>query len=152
MKKSWVSFITLFLLSFVVSFGIVYFIVDGGKTNESIASTDASNSNKPSEQEKSGGEEQLTKVDAEAEIFESRGCIQCHAVDAYNIDGGKVGPDLSNAFNTVPEKHGKQLDEFLKDPTTAVMQSVISSDPLTDEEREKVVKALQKISVESKGE
>ena len=53
------------------------------------------------------------------------GCIACHAVSALEVQGGVTGPDLSNSYVNVPDKHGVPIDEFLKEPTTAVMSGVI---------------------------
>ena len=38
------------------------------------------------------------------------------------------------------------MDSFLKEPTSAVMSGVIEANPLSDEERAKVVEALKKIA------
>lgn len=79
-------------------------------------------------------------------IIAKRGCIQCHSVGALNINGGQVGPDLSQAYTTVESKHGKSIEEFLKQPTSAVMSGVLSKDPLTDEQRQQVLDLLKKAS------
>ncbi|MBM4761612.1 cytochrome C [Bacillus sp. B15-48] len=82
-------------------------------------------------------------VSASGEVLNAQGCIACHAVSSLNLEGGATGPDLSQAFTNVEGKHGKPLDEFLKEPTSAVMASVISGNPLSDEEVQQVVDALQ---------
>ncbi len=79
-------------------------------------------------------------------IIAKRGCIQCHSVSALNIKGGQVGPDLSQAYTTVESKHGKPIEEFLKQPTSAVMSGVLGKDPLTDEQRQQVLDLLKKAS------
>ncbi|MDL2343042.1 hypothetical protein QOL99_02640 [Deinococcus sp. MIMF12] len=80
---------------------------------------------------------------ANTEIFAAKGCVGCHSVNALDVSGGSTGPDLSQAFVNVPDKHGKELGDFLKEPTSAVMSSVISASPLSDEERETIVNALR---------
>ena len=72
----------------------------------------------------------------------------CHAVSGLNLEGGATGPDLTQAFNNVEGKHGKPLAEFLKEPTSAVMSSVIGGNPLTDEEISQVVEALKKAATD----
>jgi cytochrome c551/c552 len=79
-------------------------------------------------------------------ILNSKGCLGCHAVESLDLQGGATGPDLSKAFEGVEDKHGKPIDEFLKEPTSAVMSSVISGSPLTDDERAKVVEMLKQAS------
>jgi cytochrome c551/c552 len=88
-------------------------------------------------------------VSAEGAIFQSKGCLSCHAISSLGLKGGATGPDLSQAFGQVEGKHGKPLSEFLKQPTSAVMSSVLGGNPLTDEEIGKVVEAL-KLASESK--
>ena len=55
-------------------------------------------------------------------------------------------PDLSNIYKEIEGKHGKTLDEFLENPTSAVMSTVIGDNPLEDTEREEIVKLLKEIS------
>lgn len=82
----------------------------------------------------------------EGEIFKQKGCISCHSISKLNVQGGTTGPDLSNAYVEVEGKHGKPLEEFLKAPTSAVMSSVIESNPLTDEERAAIIQTLKAAS------
>jgi cytochrome c551/c552 len=86
-----------------------------------------------------------TAVDQD-NIIAKRGCIQCHSVGSLNIKGGQVGPDLSQAYTTVESKHGKPIEEFLKQPTSAVMSGVLGKDPLTDDQRQQVLDLLKKAS------
>jgi len=46
----------------------------------------------------------------------------------------------------VKDKHGKPIEEFLKQPDSAVMSGVIGKNPLTDDERKQVLEMLQKAS------
>src|SRR5690625_6648298 len=71
----------------------------------------------------------------EAESLSRNGCLGCHSVESMGAVGGDIGPDLSRAFPEMKGKHGKELDDFLKDPTSAVMATVIADDPLNDEDR-----------------
>ena len=84
-----------------------------------------------------------TAVSAEAEIFQQKGCIACHSIENLGLQGGATGPDLSHAYENVEGKHGKPINEFLKEPTSAVMSSVIGGNPLTDDEINKIVESLK---------
>jgi mono/diheme cytochrome c family protein len=86
--------------------------------------------------------EQTTSVD----IQPMTNCLSCHAVDSLGVAGGNAGPDLSNAYTETEGKHGKDLDSFLQEPTSAVMATVIEDDPITDEEREAIVDILRQAS------
>ncbi|HHY71722.1 MAG TPA: c-type cytochrome [Bacillus bacterium] len=79
----------------------------------------------------------------EGEIFNQKGCIACHSIEKLGVTGGATGPDLSHAYENVEGKHGKPIAEFLKEPTSAVMASVIGGNPLSDDEINKIVEALK---------
>lgn len=133
----------IFVVGFIVAFAGGYFIFDSkDHTNETAT-----------EQNQDGGVEadvspdeptEGDSVPSEAEPIANNNCLSCHAVEALAAPGGTTGPDLSNAYNDVPNKHGKSLDEFLQEPTSAVMTSVIEGNPLPEEERKKIVEALKK--------
>lgn len=109
---------------------------------ETAINTESTEDNIPADD--SSSKPPTTKTaSANSEIFNTKGCLSCHSVSSLNLEGGATGPDLSQAFTNVEGKHGKPLNEFLKEPTSAVMSSVISGSPLTDEEIQQVVKALQ---------
>lgn len=83
------------------------------------------------------------------EIFKEKGCIQCHKVTAYEIEGGETGPDLSFAFTDVKDRFGMPLDKFLKEPT-GTMQIVLSSMiKLNNEEKAGIYKLLKEASQKS---
>lgn len=109
--------------------------------NSTAASTDTASKDSAAKDTAQGA----TAVDQD-NIIAKRGCIQCHSVGSLNIKGGQVGPDLSQAYTTVESKHGKPIEEFLKQPTSAVMSGVIGKDPLTDEQRQQVLDLLKKAS------
>ena len=108
-----------------------------------VAQTEATDETTTTDEQKK--EPEKVAVD-EANILNSKGCLGCHAVDKLGLEGGATGPDLSKAFTEVEGKHGKSLDEFLKEPTSAVMSSVIGGSPLTDEERTQVLDMLKQAS------
>lgn len=131
-----------FILGFVIAFGLGYLMYQG-TDQESVEVADtqvtepatASASAKPA-----------ASPTAEADVFVQKGCLACHAVSGLGLDEGVTGPDLSQSFLNVEDKHGVPLDEFLKKPTSAVMSGVIGGNPLTDEERQALIDALKKAS------
>lgn len=79
----------------------------------------------------------------EGKILSDKGCVGCHSVKALGISGGVTGPDLSQAYINVADKHGVPIEEFLKKPTSAVMSGVIGSNPLSDDELNQVLSTLK---------
>jgi cytochrome c551/c552 len=145
MNKAIISFV----VSIVIGFGLGYLVfgVVMGDSDQQpqVAQTEPTNEASETEGKKEEAKEETTSVDAN-NILNSKGCLGCHAVDSLGLDGGATGPDLSKAFTDVEGKHGKSIDEFLKEPTSAVMSSVISGSPLTDEERTQVLDMLKQAS------
>lgn len=143
-----------FLISALIGLGIGYLVFDVmlGKNSqtEAIASSDdqgseeTGNTSETTEATKEEPTSSETTVSAETEILSQKGCLGCHAVSSLDLSGGATGPDLSQAFNNVEGKHGKPINEFLKEPTSAVMSGVISGNPLTDDEINKITELLQK--------
>lgn len=108
------------------------------------SSDDALSTTETATEEQETDDTTANTVSADTEIFTEKGCIGCHSISALDLSGGATGPDLSEAFNNVEGKHGKPLNEFLKEPTSAVMSGVIGGNPLTDEEINKLTQLLQK--------
>ncbi|MEX2414588.1 MAG: c-type cytochrome [Paenibacillaceae bacterium] len=136
--------IVIFLIATVIGFGVGY-LFDQNETPAKIETSEEAPTN-PTPAE---NVDNTTSVPAEAQIFSTKGCIACHAISDLGVKGGATGPDLSNAYNQVEGKHGKPLNEFLKEPTSAVMSGVIAGNPLTDDEIKKIIEAL-KLAAESK--
>ncbi len=135
------------LLSFVIAFLLVGVIIlttnilsDGSDEDTQVADTDVSEEVDETEEAE---EEQASTADAENNALVRNSCTACHAVSALDIDGANTGPDLSNAFSSVEAKHGKPIEEYLQEPTSAVMSTVIGDNPLSDEELEAVLNALE---------
>lgn len=135
------------LLSFVIAFLLVGVIIlttnilsDGSDEDTQVTDTDVSEEVDETEEAE---EEQASTADAENNALVRNGCTACHAVSALDIDGANTGPDLSNAFSSVEAKHGKPIEEYLQEPTSAVMSTVIGDNPLSDEELEAVLNALE---------
>lgn len=130
-----------FVISAIVGLGLGYLAFDV------IASDKESDTEVSKASEETVEKVETTETASASEgnnILQTKGCIGCHAVEGLNLQGGATGPDLTQAYNNVEGKHGKPLDDFLKEPTSAVMSSVISGSPLTDEEINKIVEELKK--------
>ncbi|MBT2663776.1 cytochrome C [Bacillus sp. ISL-45] len=149
MQKALISFVISALIG--LGLGYVAFDVVGG-SNETTSSETASKSPKDSKpagddiQEKKDDQPAAETVSSDENILQSKGCLSCHSVSSLNLTGGATGPDLSKAFENVEGKHGKPIDQFLKEPTSAVMSGVIGGSPLTEQELSEVVKLLEEAS------
>lgn len=151
LKKSVIHFI----LSALIGLGLGYVVfdvvaADGGDTKE--VATNEEKTKSPTEATKEEQKEETTETATASggeNILQSKGCIGCHAVKGLGLDGGATGPDLSQAYINVEGKHGKPLQDFLKEPTSAVMTTVIGGNPLTDDEITQIVEQL-KIASEAK--
>jgi len=133
----------IFILSFVLFFGGGYFILqDGGSKDQQTASDPAKQEASQADKPEAAATETASSS-SEGDIFVTRGCSSCHAVSSLGVEGGATGPDLSQAYVNVADKHGVPMEEFLKNPTSAVMSSVLGGNPLTDDEREAVLNALK---------
>lgn len=134
--------LAIFGLTFVLSFGggYLYFTNQGAEDATQQAAQPAQTEQQPV------AAQPTATASAEGEIFVQRGCNACHAVSALGVQGGATGPDLSQAFVNVKDKHGVAIDEFLKKPTTAVMAGVLGGKPLTDDELNAILAALKTAS------
>ncbi|WP_066310289.1 cytochrome C [Bacillus sp. FJAT-29814] len=146
MQKAIISFV----ISLVLGFGLGYLVFDVvmGGSDEAAKVAQADNKETPAATEESteSKEDSAATTSASDNILNQKGCLGCHAVESLDLKGGATGPDLSKAFENVEGKHGKPIEEFLKEPTSAVMSSVIGGNPLTDEERTRVVDMLKQAS------
>lgn len=79
----------------------------------------------------------------DAKIFTDKGCVQCHKVSAYGIDGGETAPDLSTAAADTKARFGVTLDKFLAKPTGTMQMVLGSMIKLSPAERKTIVKLLQ---------
>ncbi|RKD24409.1 cytochrome C [Ammoniphilus oxalaticus] len=131
--------IGIFFLAFAIAFGAGYLFFKPSVNQDQTATEQPTQPTEPTK-EQAGTD---TANSSEGEILVTRGCISCHAVSALGLEGANTGPDLSQSYVNVPDKHGVSIEEFLINPTTAVMSSVLGGNPLTDEEREAVLEALR---------
>jgi mono/diheme cytochrome c family protein len=142
-----------FILFAVIGLGLGYLIFDvlavGSGTQNEVAVEDKQDSKTDEinkEATDTSSEATPDSANSDGNILQAKGCLGCHAVEGLNLEGGATGPDLTQAFNNVEGKHGKPLDEFLKEPTSAVMSGVIGGNPLTEEEINQIAEALKKAS------
>ncbi|KOP71744.1 cytochrome C [Cytobacillus solani] len=140
MKKPLIIFVTSALIGLGLGY-LVFDVIAPGQSQPEVAVNDKEDSKSS---EEATEETDKTVAVSDDNILQAKGCLGCHAVSGLNLEGGATGPDLTQAFNNVEGKHGKPLAEFLKEPTSAVMSSVIGGNPLTDEEISQVVEALKK--------
>jgi cytochrome c551/c552 len=146
MNKAIISFVISALLGFGLGYLVFDVIMGDSDKQPQVAQTETNGTAAAKEEESTESKEETTVAANEDNILNKKGCLGCHSVEALNIQGGAVGPDLSQSFANVEGKHGKSIDEFLKEPTSAVMSGVIAKSPLTDEERTQVLDLLKQAS------
>jgi cytochrome c551/c552 len=144
-NKAIISFVICALLGFGLGYLVFGVIMGDSEKQPQIAQTETKEP-ATAKAESTDSKEATTVSANEDNILNKKGCLGCHSVEALNIKGGAVGPDLSQAFVNVEGKHGKPIEEFLKAPTSAVMSGVISKSPLTDVERKQVLDLLKQAS------
>lgn len=139
------SNILIFMIGFVIALIGGYFIFDDPNASTMTAPNEQNNEtdNETEDVAEEGEEAQADSIPSEAEALSRNNCLSCHAVESLAAPGGTTGPDLSNSYNDVEGKHGKDLDSFLQEPTSAVMSTVIEGNPLSEEERAAIIEALK---------
>ncbi|MBV7505124.1 cytochrome c [Bacillus sp. sid0103] len=149
MNKAIISFVICALLGFGLGYLVFGVIMGDSEKQPQVAQTEKTEATETAaaKEEATTDSKETTTVSAnEDNILNKKGCLGCHSVEALNIKGGAVGPDLSQAYANVEGKHGKPIEEFLKAPTSAVMSGVIGKSPLSDEERKQVLELLKQAS------
>ncbi|MEH7303601.1 cytochrome C [Neobacillus drentensis] len=149
MNKAIISFVICALLGFGLGYLVFGVIMGDSEKQPQVAQTEKTEATETAaaKEEATTDSKTTTTVSAnEDNILNKKGCLGCHSVEALNIKGGAVGPDLSQAYANVEGKHGKPIEEFLKAPTSAVMSGVIGKSPLSDEERKQVLELLKQAS------
>jgi len=138
-----------FIIGFVIAFagGYLFFASDSSPTDESTPPEESS-TQESTDDEAVDEEADIMAIPEDAQSLSRNGCLSCHSVESLDIQAGNIGPDLTIAYSGVEGKHGKDLDAFLQDPTSAVMATIIADKPLDDDEREQIVAILKKASEE----
>jgi cytochrome c551/c552 len=145
MNKALISFAICALLGFGLGY-LVFGVIMGDSEQPQQAAQTETKATTETKEESTAAKETTSASVSEDNILNKKGCLACHSVESLNIKAGAVGPDLSQAFVNVEGKHGKPIEEFLKQPTSAVMSGVISKNPLTDDERKQVLDFLKQAS------
>jgi cytochrome c551/c552 len=151
MNKAIISFVISALIG--LGLGFLVFQVLPEKSNHNPQQVAAASEGKSadtagSDASKSSGTSTTASATAvnQDNILSTRGCLGCHSVAALNLHAGQVGPDLSQAYNVVKDKHGIPIEQFLTKPNSAVMSGVLGNKPLTDDQRKQVLAILKKAS------
>lgn len=141
MKSNTIVNAVLVIVGFLVAFGLGYLFL--GK-DEATPVQDSDETTETEVQEEASDVEDLaTEIPEEAHALSRNGCLGCHAVESLDARGGDIGPDLSRSMPEMKAKHGKEIDDFLQEPTSAVMSTVLADNPLDDAEREQIIESLK---------
>lgn len=149
MKKAIISFVVSALIGLGIGYVVFDVVGDSDKASDVAVDKEKAADTKDSNKEtvsKDSDDGKTVSANADGGILAAKGCLGCHSVEGLNLTGGATGPDLSQAFNNVEGKHGKPIDQFLMDPTSAVMSGVIGGNPLSDDEIKQVLDMLKKAS------
>ena len=97
-------------------------------------------------------EKEKRMLEGEGAFFVKKGCFVCHSVSTLGVESAsKIGPDLSEAVTDVPSRFGKQLEDFLDNPTGTMAVVLSTQIILTPEEKREAVEKL-KIAYQKKVE
>lgn len=143
MKSNAVVNSVLVIVGFLLAFGAGYIFFNKDAPEPKEINDEAT---EVEESEQSNVEDLASMIPDEAMALSRNGCLSCHSVESIDAPGGDIGPDLSRIFPEIKGKHGKELDDFLKAPTSAVMATIIAEKPLDDDEREQIIEALKNAS------
>ncbi|HLS23224.1 MAG TPA: cytochrome C [Pseudogracilibacillus sp.] len=142
MKSNAIVNSILVIVGFLLAFGAGYLFL-GKESPEPEAVPEEQAETETTEE---SAEDLASMVPDEAMVLSRNGCLSCHSVESIGAPGGDIGPDLSRSFPEMKEKHGKELNDFLIEPTSAVMATIIADKPLKDDEREQIVAILKEAS------
>ena len=91
-------------------------------------------------------------LEGEGAFFVKKGCFVCHSVSTLGVESAsKIGPDLSEAFTDVQSRFGRQLEDFLNNPTGTMAVVLSTQIILSPEEKREAVEKL-KIAYQKKTE
>jgi cytochrome c2 len=90
-------------------------------------------------------EKEKRMLEGEGAFFVKKGCFVCHSVSTLGVESAsKIGPDLSEAVTDVQSRFGKQLEDFLNNPT-GTMAVVLSTQIILSPEEKR--EALEKLKI-----
>ena len=97
-------------------------------------------------------EREKRMLEGEGAFFVKKGCFVCHSVSTLGVESAsKIGPDLSEAVTDVQSRFGKQLEDFLNNPTGTMAVVLSTQIILSPEEKREAVEKL-KIAYQKKVE
>ncbi|HLE63684.1 MAG TPA: c-type cytochrome [Pyrinomonadaceae bacterium] len=97
-------------------------------------------------------EREKRMLEGEGAFFVRKGCFVCHSVSTLGVESAsKIGPDLSEAVTDVQSRFGKQLEDFLNNPTGTMAVVLSTQIILSPEEKREAVEKL-KIAYQKKTE
>jgi cytochrome c2 len=97
-------------------------------------------------------EREKRMLEGEGAFFVRKGCFVCHSVTTLGVESAsKIGPDLSEAVTDVQSRFGKQLEDFLNNPTGTMAVVLSTQIILSPEEKREAVEKL-KIAYQKKTE
>jgi cytochrome c2 len=89
-------------------------------------------------------EREKRMLEGEGAFFVKKGCFVCHSVSTLGVESAsKIGPDLSEAVTDVPSRFGKQLEDFLNNPTGTMAVVLSTQIILSPEEKREAVEKLK---------
>lgn len=143
--------LVIFIAGFVIALTAGFFIFQGETVSKEEPAEAAPESHAEEAAEENGHADENAEseensenvVQLESRVLEQKGCVACHAVSEIGLEGPPTGPDLSHVYSIMEGKHGKTMEEFLAEPTSAVMATVLGENPLTEEEIEAIAEVLQ---------
>ena len=97
-------------------------------------------------------EKEKRMLEGEGAFFVKKGCFVYHSVSTLGVESAsKIGPDLSEAVTDVQSRFGKQLEDFLNNPTGTMAVVLSTQIVLSPEEKREAVEKL-KIAYQKKVE
>ena len=89
-------------------------------------------------------EKEKKMLEGEGAFFVKKGCFVCHSVSTLGVESAsKIGPDLSEAVTDVQSRFGKQLEDFLNNPTGTMAVVLSTQIILSPEEKREAVEKLK---------
>lgn len=89
-------------------------------------------------------EKEKRMLEGEGAFFVQKGCFVCHSVSTLGVESAsKIGPDLSEAVTDVQSRFGKQLEDFLNNPTGTMAVVLSTQIILSPEEKREAVEKLK---------
>jgi hypothetical protein len=90
-------------------------------------------------------EQERKMLEGEGAIFVNRQCFICHSISSMDVySPANIGPDLSRAVEDVRSRFGRELEDFLLNPTGTMFVVLEKQIILNREERRELVEKLKR--------